>query len=120
MWGNSIALAERKAAQKAAPAFMYLLTWETPVSRGRLRSPHAVEIPLVFDNVEKSRNFLGRGDEPQAIADQMSDAWLAFARTGDPGWPAYDPGRRATRLFDVESRTAEDPFSALRQVVHGG
>ena len=65
-----------------------MLTWETPVSHGRLRSPHALEIPLVFDNVEKARNFVGRGDEPQAVADQMSSAWLAFARTGEPGWPA--------------------------------
>jgi para-nitrobenzyl esterase len=124
MWGNSIRLAERKAAQ-AAPVFMYLLTWETPVARGRLKCPHALEIPLVFDNVEKARNFVGRGEEPQKVADQMSAAWLAFARTGDPNaaslpqWPPYDARRRATMLFDLESRVAEDPNRALREVVLG-
>jgi para-nitrobenzyl esterase len=117
MWGNSVRLAERKAAQQAAPAFMYLLTWETPVARGRLRSPHAVEIPLVFDNVEKARNFVGRGEAPQTVADQMSAAWLAFARTGDPGWPAYDAASRTTQLFDVESRVVSDPLSEVRKVV---
>lgn len=117
MWGNSVKLAERKAVQRAAPVFMYLLTWETPVARGRLRSPHAVEIPLVFDNVEKARNFVGRGDAPQTVADQMSEAWLAFARSGDPGWPAYDASDRATMLFDVESRVAQDPLTEVRQVV---
>jgi para-nitrobenzyl esterase len=117
MWAGSIKLAERKAAQNAAPVFMYMLTWETPVSRGRLRCPHALEIPLVFDNVEAARNFVGRGDDPQAVADQMSDAWLAFARTGDPGWPAYDPARRTTKLFDVESRLVDDPLPEVRQVL---
>jgi para-nitrobenzyl esterase len=117
MWAGSIRLAERKAAQGAARVWMYMLTWETPVSRGRLRCPHALEIPLVFDNVEAARNFVGRGDEPQALADQMSDAWLAFARTGDPGWPAYDAERRTTKLFDVESRLADDPLPDVRQVL---
>lgn len=119
MWGGSITLAERKAAQKAAPVYMYMLAWETPVSRGRLRCPHALEIPLVFDNVERARNFVGRGDEPQALAEQMAPAWLAFARTGDPGWPAYDPQSRTTRVFDVESKLVDDPLSGVRKVLQG-
>jgi para-nitrobenzyl esterase len=117
MWAGSIKLAERKAAQKAAPVWMYMLTWETPVAKGRLRTPHALEIPLVFDNVEKARNFVGRGDEPQVVADQMSDAWLAFAKTGDPGWPAYEPAARQTMLFDVASTVVSDPLSAVRKVL---
>jgi len=119
MWLGSITLAERKAAQGAAPVFMYQLTWETPVAKGRLRCPHALEIPLVFDNVEKARNFVGRGDEPQVLADQMSEAWLNFARTGDPGWPAYDATRRATMVFDLESRVVDDPTSEVRKVLQG-
>ncbi|HWF00450.1 MAG TPA: carboxylesterase/lipase family protein [Caulobacteraceae bacterium] len=126
MWSHSITLAERKAAQdqgRGAGVWMYLLTWETPVARGRLKSPHAIEIPLVFDNVEKARSFVGRGEAPQALADQMSQAWLAFARSGDPNaaglpsWPAYEPGRRATMVFDLESRVVDDPYADLRRVV---
>jgi para-nitrobenzyl esterase len=117
MWAGSIKLAERKAAQNAASVWMYMLTWETPVSRGRLRTPHALEIPLVFDNVEKARNFVGRGDEPQLVADQMSAAWLAFAHTGEPGWPAYDATTRATKLFDVESQVVNDPLPDVRKVL---
>ena len=125
MWRDSIAMAERKAAQGAAPAYMYLLEWETPRGRGRLRSPHALEIPLVFDNVETSRNFVGNGHAPQTLAEQMSEAWLAFARTGSPAtpalpdWPAYEPGRRATMVFNLESRVVDDPFPALRRAVQG-
>jgi para-nitrobenzyl esterase len=125
MWLGSITLAERKAAQGSAPVFMYMLAWETPVSRGRLKSPHALEIPLVFDNVELARNFVGRGDEPQTVADQMSTAWLAFAHGGDPNgaglpaWPAYDPKDRATMIFNVESRVVNDPNPGVRQVLQG-
>ncbi|MFI4935940.1 MAG: carboxylesterase/lipase family protein, partial [Caulobacterales bacterium] len=87
MWMGSISLAERKAAQAAGPVFMYLLEWETTAARGKLKSPHALEIPLVFDNVEAARSFMGR-DDPQTLADQMSEAWLAFARSGNPATPA--------------------------------
>ena len=41
----------------------------------------------------------------------MHAAWLAFAATGDPGWPKYDLGRRATMRFDADSRVVEDPRS---------
>jgi len=125
VWGDSIKLAERKAAAGGAPVYMYLLAWETPRGRGRLRSPHALEIPLMFDNVETARNFVGAGDEPQILADQMSEAWLAFARSGEPAtaalpdWPAYDNGRRATMVFNLESRLAEDPYPAMRRAVDG-
>ena len=126
MWQGSITLAERKAAQHAGPVYMYVLTWETPAARGSLRSPHALEIPLVFDNVEKARSFVGRvGDEPQVMAEQMAEAWLAFARSGDPNtadlptWPTYDAATRATMVFDLESRVENDPWSGVRKVLQG-
>ena len=73
---------------------MYLFTWETPVLRGKLKSPHALEIPFVFDNAETDRLS---GDTPTkfALAEKMSKAWLAFAHSGDPNhsgipkWPGY-------------------------------
>jgi para-nitrobenzyl esterase len=123
MWAGSLKLAERKAAQDAAPVWMYMLAWETPVAKGRLRCPHALEIPLVFDNVERARNFVGRGEEPQVVADQMSAAWLAFARNGDPNapglpsWAPYEPSRRATMIFDQESRAVDDPLADVRKAL---
>jgi para-nitrobenzyl esterase len=49
----------------------------------------------------------------------MSAAWLAFARTGDPGWKAYDAKSRATMIFDLESKVVEDPLSDVRRVLQG-
>jgi para-nitrobenzyl esterase len=112
---DTVKIAERKAAQGAAPAFVYEVEWETPVMGGRFKSPHAVEIAFVFDTVAKSESMVGSGKEPQAMADQMCPAWIAFARTGAPqiktlpAWPAYDATRRATMLFNLQSQVADDP-----------
>ena len=105
----AITQAERKAAQEGAPAYMYLLNWETPVDGGRWKSPHALDIALMFDNVAKSVSMSGDSPEAQKVADAMSDAWIRFARTGDPGWAPYRPDSRATMVFDVESRVVNDP-----------
>jgi para-nitrobenzyl esterase len=105
----AIKQAELKSAAGAAPAYMYQLVWETPVEGGKWKAPHALEIGMVFDNVQKSESMSGISPEAQKIADQMSDAWLAFARSGNPGWPAYDTKTRATMMFDVESKVVNDP-----------
>jgi para-nitrobenzyl esterase len=121
--GSSIALAERKAAQSAAPAYLYRFEWQTPVFDGLLRSAHALELPMVFDNVARSESFIGTGAaEAQEIAVQMSEAWIAFARTGNPStkalpWPAYDVDTRATMIFNVRSGVVNDPRQAEREAM---
>jgi para-nitrobenzyl esterase len=55
----------------------------------------------------------------------MQAAWTAFARDGEPGWPAYDDGRRLTRVFDVGERGGimaypEEASHRLWQNVHIG
>jgi para-nitrobenzyl esterase len=118
---NSITLAERKDVQEAAPVFMYLFTWETPIMGGRLKSCHALEIPFVFDNLAVAGNFTGTSPERFALAEKMSEAWLAFARDGVPGfrelppWPTYTSEKRATMIFDEECRVEYDPGRELRE-----
>ncbi|MBC7983537.1 MAG: carboxylesterase/lipase family protein [Candidatus Obscuribacterales bacterium] len=105
---SAIRQAELKSAQGSAPAFLYELVWETPVEGGKWKAPHALEIGMVFDNVAKSESMSGIGPDQQKIADQMSDAWIKFARSGNPGWPAYDASKRATMVFDVQSKVVND------------
>ncbi len=112
---NSIRQAERKAAQGKAPAYMYYFTWRTPVLGGRLRSPHAIEIPFVFDHPDAWKGLTGEGSERYTLADKMSNAWVAFARNGSPNtpdlpdWPAYAGDERATMIFDNQCKVASDP-----------
>jgi para-nitrobenzyl esterase len=116
---GSITLAERQAAQHAAPVYMYLFTWETPVLGGKLRSPHALEIPFVFDNVATDR-LSGDGREKFALAEKMSWTWLSFARSGNPNnegipkWPGYSGENRTTMIFDNECKIVNDPYGAER------
>jgi para-nitrobenzyl esterase len=125
MFAGSITLAERKSAQKAAPVYMYYLVWETPVANGLFKAPHTLDIPFMFDNVDKARVLVGPGPQPEALAKQMSDAWLAFARAGTPNtksipdWPPYTAERRATMLFDVTSRVVDDPNAEVRKILQG-
>jgi hypothetical protein len=83
----------------------------------------ALDLPLVFNNVESSRSMVGPGPEPQRLADQMSAAWIAFARTGNPNagglprWPPYDIKSRATMIFNVESKVQNDPYAEIRRIL---
>ncbi len=58
MWANSVTLAEHKAARRAAPVFLYMMTWETPVARGLLKSQHALESRVENDPLSKVRAVL--------------------------------------------------------------
>ena len=119
---RSIRIADRKADQAGAPVYFYMLNWATPVQGGKWGSPHALEIGMVFDNVAKSASMSGIGEEQQAIADMMSESWLAFARTGDPNnavipyWPAYTSKQRSMMLFDIVPEVKNDPHGEQRRV----
>lgn len=112
---DAITQAERKAAQKAAPAYMYLFAWRTPVLGGKLKSPHGIEIPFVFGNLAEARARIGTGPDLQPLAEKVSGVWAAFARTGNPSypgipqWPIYTRSDRATMLLADECRVVNDP-----------
>lgn len=118
---SSIRLAERKSAGGTAPVYMYLFTWESPVSRGRLKSAHTFEIPFVFNNVDPSIRLVGNAPERLTLAANMSKAWVAFTRSGNPNhegtphWPTYTTEKRATMIFDTECRVENDPQSKERK-----
>ncbi len=112
-------IAERRAALQAGPVYLYYFRWESPLDGGRYKAPHTIEIPFAFLNLEASRLTASAADAP-ALAEQVSGAWLAFARTGTPNapslpqWPAFDAEHRQTMVFDKESRVANDPIGAQR------
>ncbi len=116
---RSALLAERKAVQKA-PVWMYRFDWATPAFGGRLKACHSVEVPFVFDTLATiGENH--RREGAQALADRVSQAWAAFARTGRPdnaglaSWPAFTPARRETMLFDDVCRVVDDPDREVRE-----
>ena len=113
-------VAERRAALGKGPVYLYYFTWETPVQGGRLKSPHTMEIPFAFDNVKISERLTGGGPAAMALADKVSDTWIAFARTGNPNtsklprWPAFNAQDRATMVIDNVSKVVNDPLREQR------
>ncbi len=110
-------------ARSGAPVYVYRLTWETPVNGGIFRAPHTLDIPLMFDNVDRSRVLVGPGEAPERLADMMSEAWISFARTGTPSsdhlpdWPRYAPDSRMVMEFDLEPQVVDDPEAGAREIL---
>jgi para-nitrobenzyl esterase len=73
-----------KSAQKSAPAYCYRFDWQPPVLGGRPMAFHCAELAFVFDNSARCENMTGNGAAAHALAAKMSEAWVHFARTGDP------------------------------------
>jgi para-nitrobenzyl esterase len=117
---GSIRFAEAKAAAGGAPVWMYRFDWETSAEGYAGTAPHGVDTTFFFDQLDAA-TVTAAG--PEALADHASSALVSFAATGSPeydggpGWPAYDLDRRATMLFDTESRAVDDPDRAARELL---
>lgn len=102
-----------KADQGGAPVYAYLFTYGN--------SYHTAEIPYVFDNLGS-----GATAEQQALAEQMSMAWINFARYGVPsadGLPEWEPYTReggATMLLDTEPELVYHHDQALMELLAPG
>lgn len=122
-WRPALVEIERRAALPAgaAPTYSYELHWGSPVNP-KWKAHHALDLPLLMDNVTLSPRLTGTGAEAYRMAEIMSETYIAFAKTGNPNnskiphWPAYDLKRRATMAFDLPPQVIDDPRSAPRRM----
>lgn len=119
-WRGAVIEAEERA-RSGSPAYAYQLDWATPKDGGKFGAPHGSDIQLVFDNINKpGANAIG--PQAQPMADQMSETFLAFARSGNPNnkliprWEHYTLPRRQTMVFNVPSHLEDDPRGAERRL----
>jgi para-nitrobenzyl esterase len=87
--------------------FLYELCAEAPAGPpGMLGACHALDVPLVFGSSGQGVGAMLTGENPPpeftALGDLMRSEWLRFAKTGDPGWPAYGTQHRTTRVYDLQ------------------
>jgi para-nitrobenzyl esterase len=119
-------LAEAQARHQPA-TYLYLFDWESPGQRGQLGACHALELSFVFGTLDRPGNerFAGSGPEAEKLSGQMMDAWLAFAKTGDPScaavgrWAAHDADTRQTMIFGKHTRLESAPFEEERALWAG-
>ncbi|GAA2350386.1 carboxylesterase family protein [Saccharopolyspora halophila] len=106
-------------AAAGARSFLYEFTWESPQRDGALGACHGLDIPFAFGNSDGDLIKALIGDTP-AEFDELSgavrEAWVSFAATGDPGWPAYQRSDRKTRIFDTPVDVVEDPIASSREI----
>jgi para-nitrobenzyl esterase len=110
---SMITMADRKSAQRP-PVYFYRMEFDTGFPPG-LRALHTAELPMTVD--------LNFRPEAAGLSKQISGAWAAFARTGDPNhgglptWRRYDPRDKQCMVFNVASRSGPDPQAVPRAVL---
>ena len=117
--GHLIQAQER--ARLGDKTWMYQLDFGSPVDP-RLKAYHSFDIALAFDNCHQPTSKTGTGPEAIEVARRMSETFIAFAKTGDPNnaaipaWAPYDLERRPTMVFDVDTRSVDDPRADERRL----
>jgi para-nitrobenzyl esterase len=112
--------ANRKSELAKAPVYKYYFQWYSPVREGKLRSYHTLDIPFVFQNVDIAQSMVGSGPERQPLADKMSGAWAAFARSGNPNhkgipkWEPYNEKTRGTMIWNNDPQAVNNPYREER------
>ncbi len=115
--------ASRKAEQNAAPVYLYMFAWHTPMLDGRPRSFHCSEIPFTFANTLRCENYTGASEEAAQLANKIAKSWISFAKTGNPNhpglpaWPSFNEQKGAMMIFNKTSRVAIDPDREARQIL---
>ena len=100
-WRGQVIEAEERA-KAGAPAFVYQLDFE--------QAKHTDDIGLSFGTVPEP------SIDQQAMSVRIIDAFVRFARTGNPGWQPYSLAKRETMIFDTNSRVENDPRKWEREL----
>jgi para-nitrobenzyl esterase len=117
----STRLAEAQARHQPR-TFMYRFSWRSPLLEGGLGACHALDVPFALGThaLPGLREFAGSGPAAERVAAATMDAWLAFAKSGDPShpgiprWPRYAPPERLTLELGDPCRVLEAPCEAQR------
>jgi para-nitrobenzyl esterase len=120
----SIRFAE--ANSRLQPTYMYRFTYRSTSAYKQFDSCHGMELPFVFGVIDHldAIVFTGRDPRREALMKTVQQAWINFARTGNPsqlglGWPQYDERSRQTMELGINSEIVRDPNSAERAMWNG-
>ena len=110
-----------------ARTYAYLVSYESPLLDGALGACHGIDMPFVLGaaGTKAAELFAGSGPDVDRLTKAMMNAWLAFARTGDPNhedlplWTCYDEEQRPTMVFDRQCALTDDPLGQERRAWEG-
>jgi para-nitrobenzyl esterase len=100
---------------RGAKTFVYEFGWQS--KQYDLGAAHAMEIGFAFDTLASPDWREVMGDKPpQNLADEMHAAWVRFAKTGDPGWEAWNAKRPVENFDSPKSEIVYAPREETRAV----
>ena len=111
---SALKQAELKCVQGGAPVYLYQWDWPSPAFGGRYGAVHGLDVAASFHEARD-------GNDMSRVSEQLSSAWVAFARTGNPNtqrlppWPTYDLQTRATMVFGTPTQLVNDHRGEIRQ-----
>jgi para-nitrobenzyl esterase len=117
---SAVTQAERKAAQGAAPVYMYRWDWPAHGEGAHWGAVHGTDLSPAFANPTTA--MTGNSEGGKRLALQLGSAFAAFARTGNPNhsriptWSPYNESERPVMVFNSETRQLNDPDRELRQM----
>jgi para-nitrobenzyl esterase len=117
---RSSAVRQAQLQSTNAPAYLYWFAWKTPVLDGTPLAYHCAELAFAFDNIDRCANSTGGTAQARELAAKMSQAWIQFARTGNPNhsglprWPAVSASTLPTMIFDTHCEVKDDPDKEQR------
>ena len=99
----------REQAKAGATAYVYYFSYVPEAARATsLGAGHGAEVRYVF----------GAPEHPTpadlAVSDAMEAAWVAFAKTGSPGWPAAGPNGDPVMEFGAEGPILRTGFETMK------
>ncbi|MEY3397376.1 MAG: hypothetical protein RLZZ534_1338, partial [Actinomycetota bacterium] len=105
-------------SEAGSKTWMYWFTWPTPIFDGVLGCCHALDLPFMFDNLDKPNVELFTGTDPvrSKISGHFTTELIKFAKTGEVSWPNYTPSSRSTLRIDVETQVLSDPDPVIRNL----
>lgn len=95
-------------AKQGDPVYSYMFAWRSPVLDYAWAAGHSSELSFIFNNYELGIQSHGGGPVVEKLHQQMSQAWVRFAHTGNPNhpdipeWSTYTEKNPATMVFDAE------------------
>jgi para-nitrobenzyl esterase len=94
-------------AHSGGAAYLFRFDWTPVGDNARFGAAHGFDEPFVWGVAPRDGLPLMAGS-PNAsiIARQMSDALIAFARDGDPGWPPVVAPSPLSRIFGGQAEVA--------------
>ena len=102
--------------------YMYEFAWTSPVANGSYGAYHGLELPFVFNNLAVAtgeKGMVGNNGALSDLANKMQDAWVQFAKAGNPGWDAYNTTERKTMLINNTWQLQNNPHAKVLEAWDG-